>query len=140
MVVIGACGSCLKVTTEAESLQPRTLAGRLMANNGVPGMWRAAAVASLTLNVTLISAWFAFGTDVVTHDDLEKSLATLPYPWIADRGIVMGHVADPGVHENDSLKRARIQQELRSALAPLETRLDFITKELEKISRRLDDK
>ena len=83
----------------------------------------------------------------VTEAELREAIKTAPYPWISDRGKVLGHLSETEQHESDAEKRNRIREELtattsilRGEVAQVETSLSAKMELLEtKIGLRLDE-
>ena len=71
--------------------------------------------------------------------ELEKAIATAPYPWQHDRGQVMSHLDNPAIHENETAKRSRIRQELSNALGPLEKELQFLREDVRDMRAELKE-
>ena len=94
------------------------------------GLWKSLFFASLATNVTGITAWMTLSHDVVTATELDKAISNAPYPWIADRGLVMQHVTGAAsIHETDGQKRTRIREEL----TPIREELAKIREELKRL-------
>lgn len=96
---------------------------------------------SITLNVFLVGliiTHIIMGWSYATHDDLDEALANAPYPWLADRPLVMSHLANPTLHENDQQKRNRIKGELQAALEPLKVEIRFMSSTLNDLRKQLE--
>ena len=99
-------------------------------------LWKILAVISLTANVTGVGTWLSFGMHSISRAEAVK-ITREQSPWPKDKGIVMGHLQDRVIHEDDTVKRQRIRDELSAHIAPLEMQLSYITKELTMISEHL---
>ena len=96
---------------------------------GREALWQLLFAVSLTANVTGIGTWLTFGSQTITQEDLDRALARAPYPWIQDRGIVMGHLDNGTIHETDKDKRSRVRQEME----PLKNELGFVREDLREL-------
>ncbi len=96
-------------------------------------IWKSIALLSVAANVTGVGTWLSFGTYAVTKQELDAALSRAPYPWLQDRSLVLGHLSDSSVHENDLQKRERIRGELSSSLSPIEKEIGYIRDDLRDI-------
>lgn len=79
----------------------------------------------------------AFREKPVTHDELKDAIANAPYPWVADRGVVMDHIDDSEIHEKDAAKRARIKEVVGDEIEPIKVELRHIASAHEALQRQL---
>lgn len=115
-----------------------------MATNGTKDWWKTLCMASIAVNITLAGVWVATGNDMVTESEMSRHVETaikaqVRYPWEVDRAIVMSHLnSQGGIHEDDSAKRARIRQELQSALAPINSEINYLRRSVDELKKQFD--
>ena len=128
----------MTTSTPAAKKQANKMNGA--STNGIGKVWMAIAVASLSVNVTGISAWLSFGKDSISRsevkDQISDAVAKAPFPWKEDRGVVMKHLGESERHETDSQKRSRIREELTIRLKPIEQKIDFLIKQFDEFKGR----
>lgn len=97
---------------------------------------------SITLNVFLIGV-------IITHVIMGAGYATKDFvkrevedggPWLKDRGLVLAHVSNPALHENDEQKRTRVRDELQSALGPLQVELKYLSSQIKEFKAILNER
>lgn len=91
--------------------------------------------------VSGLGTYLVYGSQSMTRSEIQalvhREIERAPYPWLSDRALVMDHLTNSMVHEDDSKKRMRIRQEVEVAQKGVMLQLEAIKEMMLEFQRLL---